>query len=144
MRLWRSVTHAETKHFRVWLAVLSLLCFTFSGEVSAAHDQVDAPTYRIAAGDTIQIGVWMEPGYTSIVRVDGDGNINLPAAHNLKVLGLSAADLTNLLHDKLRDKISNPRVWVRVTPHVSEPRPVPLVLLRLYCGHLSPQVLTPH
>ena len=52
MRLWRSVAHAETKHFRVWLAVLSLLCFTFSGEVSAAQDQVDAPTYRIAAGDS--------------------------------------------------------------------------------------------
>ena len=54
----------ETMHFRVWLGVLSLLCFTFSGEVSAAQNQVDAPTYRIAAGDTIQTAVSMEPGYT--------------------------------------------------------------------------------
>jgi protein involved in polysaccharide export with SLBB domain len=120
----------ETMNFRVWLGVLSLLCFTFSGEVSAAQDQVDAPTYRIAAGDTIQITVWMEPGYTSVVRVE-DGNIDLPAAHNLKVLGLSAADLTNLLYDKLRNKVSNPRVWVRVTPRVSEPSTPPASRVRL-------------
>jgi polysaccharide export outer membrane protein len=117
----------ETKHFRVWLGVVSLLCFTFSGEISTAQDRVDAPIYRIAAGDTIQIAVWMEPEHTRVVQVDGDGNINLPAVRNLKVLGLSVADLTNLLYDKLRDRVSNPRVWVRVTPRVSEPSmpPVP-------------------
>src|SRR5580658_4154940 len=102
----------ETKHFRVWLGMLLLLCFTCLGELSAAQEQVEAAAYRIAAGDTIQIAVWMQPKYTRVVRVDGDGNINLPTVHNLKVSGLTAADLTKLLYEKLEDTVSNPQVTV--------------------------------
>jgi protein involved in polysaccharide export with SLBB domain len=119
----------ETKHFRVWLGVLALLCFIFPGK-AWAQDQVDAPAYRIGAGDTIQIAVWMEPEYTRVLRVDADGNINL-TAHHLKVLGMTAADLTNLIYDKLPHKVSNPQVTVRVTPRLSEPSTSPGARVRL-------------
>lgn len=111
----------ETKNFRVWLVVVPLLCLTFLGELCAAQEQAETPAYRIAAGDTVQIAVWMEPEYTKVVRVNGEGNIHLPFARDLKVSGLTAADLTNLLYDKLKPTVPNLQVTVRVTPRLYKP-----------------------
>ncbi|MGB7730568.1 MAG: polysaccharide biosynthesis/export family protein [Candidatus Acidiferrum sp.] len=73
-----------------------------------------AGTYRISAGDSIQISVWDHPEVTRTVLVKRDGTITLPLFNDLKVTGLSSTDLTKLIRDKLEPFIPKPQVTVNV------------------------------
>jgi polysaccharide export outer membrane protein len=106
--------------------VLALLCFCLN--VFARQDQVQAlanppspeaavvpASYRIGAGDILQITVWKEPDASvpSIV-VRPDGKISLPVIKEVDVVGLTPAQLETQLTQRLDRFIHGAEVTVVV------------------------------
>jgi polysaccharide biosynthesis/export protein len=123
------------KTFRVWFGVI-LLTLAISGEALSAQEQRSTALadYRIGIGDVLQIDVWKEPEITRTIPVRPDGSIGLPLINDVKVSGLSAMELAELIREKLKDLIPNPQVTVTVTgihgtnfPTISAPARPPKV-----------------
>ena len=71
--------------------------------------------YRIGPEDTLQISVWKNEPMSKTVPVRPDGMISLPLLHDIKVAGLTARELRDLLVQKLGDYMPTPEVAVIVT-----------------------------
>jgi polysaccharide export outer membrane protein len=106
-----------------WLfAVLGGLLLTCGSQAQdsatggAAAIQVDTnPTtsnYRLLPNDLIYIKVFQEDDLNSTLRIGEDGNIIFPLIGTAKVGGLSVADATKLIRDRLDARFL-------VNPHVS-------------------------
>jgi hypothetical protein len=126
------VTMLKSKCSRVRFGATLLMSTFFCGVALNAQEKprstAPAVDYRIAPGDVIQISVWEHQEVTRVVRVNRDGNITLPLANTLKVSGLSAMNVAELLRSKLKPTIPNPQVTVIVTPR-NISTPLPLLLL---------------
>src|ERR1051325_7569134 len=75
-----------------------------------AHEE-----YRIGPEDTLQISVWKNEPLSKTVPVRPDGMISLPLLQEIKVAGLTARELRDLLVQKLGDYMPTPEVAVIVT-----------------------------
>ena len=71
--------------------------------------------YRIGPEDTLQISVWRNDAISKTVPVRPDGMISLPLLNEVKAAGLTAAELRQVLMQKLADYMPNPEVSVIVT-----------------------------
>ena len=125
----------ESKTFRVWFGATLLMCAISCDQALIAQEvqhsiAKSADTYRIGVGDRIQVDVWRYQELTTTVVVDRKGNIALPSVHVLKVSGLSAMDLADLVSHKLERKIPNPQVTVTVVGIGSPLPPLPEPLHR--------------
>lgn len=72
--------------------------------------------YRIGPGDVLAVEVWKEPDASSAsVPVRLDGKVSLPMVGELSVLGLTPAELENILTVKYREFIrdAHPTVMVK-------------------------------
>ncbi len=110
---------AKSRIHRAWFwATIFVSIIAFSESVSAQEKQGStatvADTYRVSAGDSIEIWVRDHPEVTRTVLVKRDGTITLPLFNDLKVTGLSSTDLTKLIRDKLEPFIPKPQVTVNV------------------------------
>ncbi len=74
-----------------------------------------SPEYRVGESDTLQIGVWKSPELSKTVVVRPDGMIALPLIGDLKVIGMTAGDIQELVTSKLKDYVVSPRVLVEIT-----------------------------
>jgi polysaccharide biosynthesis/export protein len=74
-----------------------------------------AEFYTIGAGDSLEVAVWKEPMLSGSVTVRPDGFITLPLVNEIQVVGLSTAELRNLLEQKYSEFVTSPSVTVRVT-----------------------------
>ena len=112
----------------IWLVALGLCRpatalqqFAKAGETSLSSDQVSAPQkaaeqpeYVVGEGDVLHINVWKETEISQTVVVRPDGNISLPLVNEVAVAGLSPRQIQQLLTEKLRSILTNPRVTVSV------------------------------
>ncbi|MCW8926905.1 MAG: polysaccharide export protein [Xanthomonadales bacterium] len=97
--------------FAVLLVVLFSLPVTASEEAAVS---VDA-SYRLGAGDKLQIDVFNQPDLTGNYTLDGNGNFSMHLIGTVEAGGLTAAELEQTLIDKLKpDYLVNPRVSVQV------------------------------
>jgi polysaccharide export outer membrane protein len=78
----------------------------FDGEVSSS--------YRLQAGDVIDISVWKEEGLSREVLVRSDGGISFPLAGDLLAAGSTPAELRTELETRLRSFIPDVTVSVAV------------------------------
>jgi polysaccharide export outer membrane protein len=107
----------------VWPAACLLL------PVSAAYGRPQSPaednavtqpaenheTYRLGAGDVIQISVWKEPAASvQSVTVRPDGKISMPLIKEVEVLGMTPAEAERAIADKLSRFIHGADVTVLV------------------------------
>jgi len=75
----------------------------------------DLPTYRIGPGDVLQIDVWKEPDASNpSVTVRPDGRVSLAMLGELRVAGLTPAELQAILIEKFGALIRDARVTVTV------------------------------
>lgn len=82
--------------------------------------------YKIGIGDLLNVNIFGEPGMDGlIVRVDRNGQIQLPYLSSVEVLGRSALQIQADLTDRFAAIFKNP--WVVVGIHDYRSRPVNLI-----------------
>ncbi|MGE5698965.1 MAG: polysaccharide biosynthesis/export family protein [Deltaproteobacteria bacterium] len=94
------------------------------------------PEYRLGPEDLLHVSVWENKELTRDVMVRPDGKISLPLVQDVQAEGLTASELSNIIHQKLKDFIVEPQVSVIVTQvnapkvfvigNVVKPGPFPL------------------
>jgi len=71
--------------------------------------------YRVGESDTLQITVWKEPDLSKTVIVRPDGMITLPLLGEVKVIGMTSAEIQDLVASMLKSYLVDPRVTVEIT-----------------------------
>jgi polysaccharide export outer membrane protein len=80
-----------------------------------SHAAQDTSTYRIGAGDVLEISVWNEPqASVQGVVVRPDGKISLPLIKEVPVIGLTPLELQQVLTTKLEKLIRGADITVVV------------------------------
>jgi polysaccharide export outer membrane protein len=74
-----------------------------------------APEYQVGESDMLQISVWKEPELSKSVVVRPDGMISLPLIGEVKVIGMTSAQIQEVVTSKLKAYLLNPRVTVEIT-----------------------------
>jgi polysaccharide biosynthesis/export protein len=75
---------------------------------------VDQNAYRLHEGDSIMISVWKEVALQKQVVVLPDGSITFPLIGRVKVTGLTAPEVEQLVTQKLKEYIPDPVVTAMV------------------------------
>ena len=73
-----------------------------------------ANEYVIGEQDQLNITVWKEPELSGLVVVRPDGKITVPLINEVRVVGLTPAQLQTLLTEKLKPFVNIPQVTVAV------------------------------
>lgn len=73
------------------------------------------PNYSIGASDVLTVDVWKEPEITRTVPVRSDGKISLPLLNDVQAAGLTPAQLSAAITERLGKILVNPQVTVIVT-----------------------------
>jgi polysaccharide export outer membrane protein len=82
-----------------------------------AQNAVAQEEYTVKPGDIITVTVWERQTLSSTATVDANGNITLPVPiGDVKVVGLTAKQISDLLTERLKEYIINPTIFVSVTP----------------------------
>jgi len=79
------------------------------------NDRIPSEKYRIVAGDILSISIYDEPNFLQpeiIVRPDGYATID--PVGEIYVEGLDIKDLTNILENKFKDYINEPRISINI------------------------------
>jgi polysaccharide biosynthesis/export protein len=84
-------------------------------ESAAASATSAVPEYVIGPEDVLHVAVWKEPDLTATLPVRPDGKISLPLLDDVQAAGFTPKQLSNLLMEKLKKYIADPRVTVVVT-----------------------------
>ena len=77
-------------------------------------------TYRIGAGDEIEVSVFDVPELNLTVPVRQSGTISLPLVGAVKALGLNESELQDSLRSRLAVYVKNPQVSVVVSQYSSQ------------------------
>jgi polysaccharide export outer membrane protein len=104
--------------------------------VSAAPVVLSGPAYRIGPEDVLRVSVWGNQELTLDVTVRPDGKISVPLVQDVQAEGLTAAELSDVIHNRLQPYIKEPQVSVIVSQvnapkifvlgSVTRPGPYPL------------------
>ncbi|MBZ4419138.1 exopolysaccharide export protein EpsY [Myxococcus sp. RHSTA-1-4] len=82
-------------------------------------------SYRIAAGDLLNIRVWNQEALTTSARVREDGRISLLFLDDVEAAGHSPALLSQQIQTRLKDYINNPVVTVAL----EQARPIKVTMV---------------
>jgi polysaccharide export outer membrane protein len=96
------------------ISMLTLQAPKYAGNESELVDDT-SDSYRLGAGDKLQIDVFNQGDLSGEYILDGEGRISMPLIGYVKAAGLTATELSGLLVSKLKpDYLVNPRISVRV------------------------------
>ena len=84
-------------------------------ETSTSTVEAQSPSYRIHAGDTLEIQVWKNQDLSRTVPVKPDGYISLPLLGEVRAAGLTPPQLRENLIKRLAEYIPSPEVSVIVS-----------------------------
>lgn len=89
---------------------------SLAGDASKTQAPAAAPQeYLVGESDVLHVNVWKEPEVTQTVVVRTDGYISLPLINEIKVSGMTPAQIQSLIAYKLQAYLANPQVTVTVT-----------------------------
>lgn len=73
-------------------------------------------SYTLATTDRLRIGVYQEDDLSSIVRIDANGNVNLPLIGEVKIAGLTVRNAQKAIEDAYRNGrfLRSPQVTITV------------------------------
>ncbi|HXW14489.1 MAG TPA: polysaccharide biosynthesis/export family protein [Terriglobia bacterium] len=72
-------------------------------------------SYTVGSGDVLHIDVWQEQEVSQVTVVRPDGNISLPLINEVKVSGLTPLQIQELIGQKLKSFVNDPKVTVTVS-----------------------------
>jgi polysaccharide export outer membrane protein len=73
-----------------------------------------SPAYRVSAGDTLRVNVLDMPELSDVFTVNPDGRITYPYAGEVKVEGMTVAEVARKLKASLAKQVASPQVNVSV------------------------------
>jgi polysaccharide export outer membrane protein len=94
---------------------------------SCAHAPTEFPKpdsaaeYQIGREDVLEVAVWRDPDLSRVVPVRPDGRISLPLVGELEASGRTPAAMAQLIAQRLRPYVEDPRVVV-IVREVNAPR----------------------
>ena len=96
---------------------ISIVLFTFCcillSQIAVAQEE----EYTAKPDDLITVTVWERQTLSGTVKVANNGNITLPMPiGSVKVAGLTATQISNLLTERLKEYMVNPTVFVSISP----------------------------
>jgi len=94
-----------------WASLLLVLCYLAPAQNSNSHENRGV-TPEIQVGDLLNVSVWREPDLTRTLQVERDGKIAFPLLGHVQAAGLTPKKLGNVITEKLRRYVPNPRVSV--------------------------------
>jgi len=94
----------------VILCLLCLLLAVIPGEAFAQSAQ--SSSYRIGAGDALEISVWKDQSLTREIVVPPDGVITFPLIQEVKVSDLTVAELRDIVTKKISAYVPDANVTV--------------------------------
>lgn len=101
--------------------VIGLLAGLFVMPQQSHGQNLGKESYRIGAGDVLEIFTWREPDLSrEAVLVRIDGNISFPLIGDIKAEGRTAVELKSSIEKALKDYLSNPVVTVTITEPASQ------------------------
>ena len=90
--------------------------------VPALIAEAPEPGYRVGPGDTLAINVFDEPGLNELLlRVDADGNIQMPILETFAVAGKTEIEIRDDLKEAFSTRFNNPWVIAQVADYRSQP-----------------------
>jgi len=108
-----------------WLALMGMLAFaqgSDGGKADAGNKPMEATTqpeppsdYVIGSDDVLRISVWKEPDLTETLPVRPDGKISMPLLNDVTAAGLTPLQLRDVITERLKKYVTDPRVTVAVT-----------------------------
>ena len=108
----------QNAYLRYLLVIFTMLVAQLSwaqDESTAITDPVTDISYRLGAGDKLQINVFNQTDLTGEYTLDANGRFTMHLIGKVKAKGLTPTELEALLVSKLKpDYLVNPRVSVRV------------------------------
>lgn len=91
-----------------------LICF-FCYQLSIAETVAQDNSYKLGAGDKLEIKVFGANDMSGEYTINGDGFISIPLIGNIQTKGLTIGSLQQTLVDKLKpDYLLNPRLNIQV------------------------------
>ena len=63
--------------------------------------------YKLGIGDAVEVNVWRNPDLSVSVMVRPDGKISVPLAGDVEVDGVSTAELSKIIEERLSSYIRN-------------------------------------
>jgi len=78
-------------------------------------------SYTLTTTDRLRIAVYQEDDLSSIVRIDANGNVNLPLVGEVKVAGLTVSAAQKAIEDAYRNGrfLRNPQVTITVEEYAA-------------------------
>lgn len=102
-----------------WIPALLLTFGTLAGCSSSpdaptnlALETVADTTYKIGAGDNLQVFVWRNPDLSIAINVRPDGMISVPLIDDLPIAGMTPTEAARAIEEKLSAFIRDPVVTV--------------------------------
>lgn len=96
-------------------AALLILINTFPAGLCAQGTALAAPgAHYIAPGDVISVNVFPAEEFSREVTVQPDGTIEIPLLGSVKVQGMKAEELQNMLTARFSKYVSNPSITVNL------------------------------
>jgi polysaccharide biosynthesis/export protein len=89
-----------------------ILVFAVISATVFAAEVVEPQGYKLQPGDIVAVSVWQEPALEQLVLVRPDGGVSFPLAGDLKASGLTVAELSIAIKQRLKKFISDPVVTV--------------------------------
>lgn len=106
----------RVQRFFIFSLIIALSLFTlpfpyFSVQIAFAKTE-QSNSYRLQAGDRLEITVYREEDLSGIYEIDPAGALTFPLVGEMKVLGLRIDELLERLNWNLRKYLTNPQVSV--------------------------------
>lgn len=103
--------------FRRWCCLVVVLSALCSMPVAAQNlapetEEPGAVTYKLSAGDEIEVFVWKEEALSREVVISPDGSLSYPLAGEFQAAGLTVSELKEKLTERIRQYIPNAVVTV--------------------------------
>lgn len=98
------------------ISLFSLIFFTFMfGTAAAQQGNLSMSQYQLGSGDRVSINVFGQEDLSMEVRLPDVGTINYPFLGEIKLVGMTAAEVEQLIYDGLLgDYLVNPSVSVSI------------------------------
>lgn len=92
-----------------------------SNSVSETSGQVDSAV-RLGSGDLVEVSVFEVPDLDTKIRVNGEGDINLPLINDVHVAGLTVDEAEAVIEQRLEHGgfLKNPHVQIFVQEYTSQ------------------------